>query len=214
MTSSAPPPDPIAVAVFARAPVPGRVKTRVARAVGDEAAARLHERLVGRALATARAAGLDGVELWCEPDASHPFFERCAREHGVELHAQQGADLGARMAHAFASAQARGRRLVLIGSDCPALEPGDLRDASAALAAYDAVFAPAEDGGYVLVALARPCAALFDAVAWGGEGVMQRTRELAAAAGVRVKELRRLWDVDRPADLERLERLEREGALR
>jgi rSAM/selenodomain-associated transferase 1 len=206
MTSSVPRPDRVAVAVFAKAPVPGRVKTRIAAAIGHERAAHLHERLVERALATAREARLDGVELWCDPDADDAFFQRCAHAHGAELHGQRGADLGARMAHAFESAHTRGRKLVLIGADCPALEPTDLRDAAGALASHDAVFAPAQDGGYVLVALARPCAALFDGVPWGEDTVMQRTRERAAAAGVRVKELRTLWDVDRPEDLERLER--------
>jgi rSAM/selenodomain-associated transferase 1 len=204
MVSSAHPPEPVTVAVFARAPVPGRVKTRLARAIGDAAAAVLHERLVERAVATACAGGGGGVELWCAPDARHPFFERCAERFGVSLHVQCEGDLGARMAYAFA--QHAGQPLVLIGADCPALEPGDLRDAALALRSHDAVFAPAEDGGYVLVALARPAPVLFRDVAWGSADVMRTTREHARRAGLTLAELRTLWDVDRPEDLARLER--------
>jgi hypothetical protein len=190
------------------------VKTRIARAIGDAAAAALHERLVERALTTACEAAPGRVELWCAPDTAHPFFAACARRHDITLHAQHGADLGERMAHAFEHAHAHGRRLALVGSDCPALTAADLRDAAHALIGHDAVFAPAEDGGYVLVALAKPCPALFRDVPWGTHDVMRITRERAREAAVRVAEMRILWDVDRPADLERLERIEREAAWR
>jgi len=202
--SSALPPERVTVAVFARAPVPGRVKTRLAAAIGDAGAAALHERLLEHSLFTARAAHLGEVELWCAPDASHPFFVRCAGRFGVNLHIQPEGDLGARMAHVFA--QHEGHGVVLIGSDCPALEPQDLRDAAAALRTHDAVFAPAEDGGYVLVALAHPAPALFRDIAWGSAEVMAATREQARRAGLTLAELRTLWDVDRPEDQARLER--------
>jgi rSAM/selenodomain-associated transferase 1 len=206
MASNARPPERAAIAVFAKAPRPGHVKTRLTPAMSPGEAAALHESLVERALGTAVASALGPVELWCAPDAGHPFFPRCARRFGARLHVQQGQDLGARMAHAFEASHRAGRALVLIGSDCPALEPADLRDAAAALASHDAVFAPAEDGGYVLVALRAPAPALFEGIAWGGADVMQRTRERAAAAHLRLKELRTLWDVDRPEDWRRLER--------
>lgn len=206
MKSSAPLPErrPAHVAVFAKAPVPGSVKTRLAPLLGAQAAARLHESLVRQALATAVRARLGAVELWCAPDASHPFFIQCARDSGATLHVQHGADLGARMGHAFARAHAAGRSLVLIGADCPALEVADLLDAAAALEAHDAVLVPAEDGGYVLVGLAR-AAPIFDAMAWGGPGVMAATRDRLRAAGLRWKEMRTLWDVDRPEDYARLQ---------
>jgi len=196
------------VAVFARAPVPGRVKTRLARAIGDAAATALHEKLVERSLATARAAKLGDVELWCAPDASHEFFADCVRRFGVTLRTQAGGDLGERMARVF---DGHGMRpLVLIGSDCPALEPRDLLAAASALHTHDAAFVPAEDGGYVLVALARPAPVLFRDIEWGSAEVMRQTREQARRADLRIAELRTLWDVDRPEDMARLER---EGLL-
>lgn len=203
--SNARPPEPAVVAVFAKAPQPGAVKTRLAGALGAQGAAELHERLVARALEVALASEVGPVQLWCAPDVIHPYFTSVGRRLGVALRRQEGADLGARMAFAFGDAFAAKRRCVLIGADCPALEPGDLREASAALADRDAAFAPAEDGGYVLVALARELP-IFEEMPWGGPHVMARTRERLRECGARWHELRTLWDVDRPEDLARLRR--------
>jgi rSAM/selenodomain-associated transferase 1 len=194
------------VAVFARAPVAGRVKTRLAGLLGEDGAASLHAELVRRALATAVASGVGEVELWCAPDERHEFFARCARDFGARLVAQRGDDLGARMAAAFGDAFARGTALVLIGSDCPALAPSDLASAAAALAAHDVAIAPAEDGGYVMVAMRRPVAQIFTGIEWGTAAVMRQTRERLAGAGVAWKELATSWDVDRPEDYARLQR--------
>ena len=195
-------PDAPAIAVFAKAPVAGEVKTRLVATLGAEGAARLHQVLVERALATALAARLGPVSLWCAPDLSHPFFTRCAERFGVRLRSQQGADLGERMSRAFEQAAAP---LVLIGSDCPALDPRDLVSAAEALRTDDAAFVPAEDGGYVLVGLARADARVFANVPWGTAGVMAATRERLREAGLRWRELPELWDVDRPDDYVRLQ---------
>jgi uncharacterized protein len=218
MTSSAIRPDAFPgrtrqtrVAVFAKAPVPGEVKTRLVPLLGREGAARLHAELLRRALGVARDSGVGPVQLWCAPDAGHAFFASCAREFGATLHVQQGADLGARMDAAFQAALGENAALVVIGADCPALTPQALRDAAAALVAGDVVVAPAEDGGYVLLGLARPVPSLFAGIEWGGPGVMAHTRERLSAAGARWRELETFWDIDRPEDYARLER---EGLLR
>ena len=209
MTSSAPRPERARVAVFAKAPVAGDVKTRLAGLLGADGAAGLHAGLVRHALATAVAARVGPVELWCAPDAAHPFFAACATRFGVALHAQRGADLGARMADAVARALALGDALVIIGSDCPALQPADLRAAADAVRRCDVAIAPAEDGGYVLVALssAQP---IFSGIAWGSSRVMAETRAQLEAARATWCELPRRWDVDRPEDYARLQR---EGLL-
>jgi uncharacterized protein len=210
MTSSAPRPEAPRVAVFAKAPVPGQVKTRLAGLLGEDAAAGLHAGLVRHALATAVAAGLGEVDLWCAPDERHDFFARCAAQFGAQLHAQRGADLGARMSAAFDATLALGRPLVLIGADCPALCAADLRAAAAALDSHDVAIVPAEDGGYVLIAMARALPQIFAGVAWGTSRVMAETRERLAAAGASWIELATSWDVDRPEDFDRLRR---EGLL-
>jgi hypothetical protein len=176
------------VIVFARAARAGRVKTRLIPLLGEQGAARLHARLLRRALTTALEADLGPVELWT-------------------MRRQRGADLGARMYHAFARSLRRAERVVLIGADCPVLRGRDLRKAARWLAGgADAVFAPAEDGGYALVALRRVSPRLFRGVEWGGAQVMAQTRARLAALGWRWRELPLVWDVDRPEDYRRLER--------
>jgi rSAM/selenodomain-associated transferase 1 len=195
--------EPRPVAVFAKAPVPGEVKTRLVPLLGAQAAAELHAALVRRALATARNSGMGPVSLWCMPDTRHPFFAACADEFRITLHAQRGAHLGERMARAFETLVADGPAL-LTGSDCPSLRPEDLRAAAGSLATHDAVFQPAEDGGYVLVGLARLVPGLFEGIRWGEDKVMRETRTRLRAAGATWREMPARWDVDRPEDYQRL----------
>jgi rSAM/selenodomain-associated transferase 1 len=195
--------------VFAKAPTPGRVKTRLVPALGEMAAADLQRQLIERTLDTALAAGLGEVELWCAPAIDDAFFAACAKRSGLSLRAQGEGDLGMRMARALELALAEGSAGLLIGSDCPALTPAYLREAAAALRnGDDAVFGPAEDGGYVLVGVARrPSGPLFEGIAWSAATVMQETRTRLARLDWRWRELATLWDVDRPEDLLRLAQL-------
>jgi rSAM/selenodomain-associated transferase 2/rSAM/selenodomain-associated transferase 1 len=192
--------------IFAKAPLPGSVKTRLAATLGDAPAAAVHAQLVERTLATAvaaRTAGIVGaIELWAAPDATHPAFARWRDRYGVAVVTQVGDDLGTRMRHALDRALARGAPAVLVGTDCPALDVDYLSHAAAALAGHDAVFGPAEDGGYVLVGLSRRIDP-FAGIAWGTPGVMTGTRARLAACGATWHELPPLWDVDREADLAR-----------
>ena len=193
------------VIVFARAPEPGKVKTRLIPALSAAGAAELHRRLVRHSLGAATGARLGPVELWCAPDTGDPFFRECERRLGVSLSAQGEGDLGARMQRAFESALARARRAILVGSDIPALSERYLRDADEALRrGDDAVIGPAEDGGYVLIGLSRCDPELFRDIPWGGPEVLAKTRRRLAALSWRSSELPVLWDVDRPEDLERL----------
>jgi rSAM/selenodomain-associated transferase 1 len=197
----------VPVIVFAKAPVPGEVKTRLIPALGAAGAVALHERLVDCALATAVEAAVGPVELCCTPDDPHPALAALARARGAQLAAQGPGDLGRRMHAAFARALGGARAAILIGADCPALTAQHLRDGAAVLAgAADAVIAPAEDGGYVLIGLKRAADNLFADIRWGGPTVMAQTRERLVAAGLRWRELATLWDVDRPEDLERFRR--------
>lgn len=96
------------------------------------------------------------------------------------------------------------RYVVLIGSDCPALTARDILRAVCALRSGCAVaIAPAEDGGYALIALRRVSARIFEGLEWGGAEVFAQTRTRLASLGWRWRELRRVWDVDRPADVDR-----------
>lgn len=181
--------------VFARAPLAGRVKTRIARRIGEAAAANLHRALVRDAVEAARAARCGPVEL--HVTRRHAFF----RTLGVPVRLQRGADLGSRMYRALA----RHRRAMVIGADAPALMPADIARAARWLqGGTQVVLAPAEDGGYALIGTRQVTPGIFTAVQWGGAQVLAQTLRNAARAGLRCKLLRTVWDVDRPEDLERL----------
>ena len=193
------------IIVFARAPEPGAAKTRLIPLLGAERAAALQRILIDRAISTALAAGIGPVELWCAPSALHPLLTGFAEYHGIGAASQCDGDLGARMLHAAVTALAATARVIIIGADCPVLTAGDLQRAAAALAAGDdAVLIPAEDGGYVLIGLKWWDARLFKDIAWGTDQVMAATRERLAALDWRWHELPPAWDIDRPADFERL----------
>lgn len=196
----------VCISVFARAPEPGAAKTRLIPLLGAERAAALQGILIERALATAVAADIGRVELWCAPSAQHPLLAASARRHGVNAVTQCDGDLGARMQHAAAATLAANARVIIIGSDCPALTADDLREAVSALnRQHDAVLIPADDGGYVLIGLNSWDARLFSGIAWGGEAVLEATRARLAAMNWRWHELPASWDVDRPADFGRLQ---------
>jgi uncharacterized protein len=181
------------IIVFAREPVPGRAKTRLIPKLGEWGAARLQARLMRHAVATARAARCGPVELHLSKQ-------------------QKGRDLGDRMYRALASAR---RPAIIIGTDCPELRPSDLRRAMRWLAGgYDAVLAPAEDGGYALIGMRRASPRFFTGIDWGTSQVYAETARRLQAAGWRWRALRTVWDVDRPEDLDRLKWLRFSSALR
>ena len=175
----------VALIVFARAPEPGCVKTRLIPLLGKKGAARLSRRMLAKTLRTARSAGFDPELLFSG--------------------AQGAGDLGERMHRAFSRVLKAHKSAILIGSDCPALKASDLRAAARALrAGASAVLAPAEDGGYALIGLRRNSLRLFSGIDWGGAEVFAQTRRRLRRLGWRWKALRMLWDVDRPEDVVRL----------
>jgi rSAM/selenodomain-associated transferase 1 len=189
------------IAVFARAPEPGQAKTRLIPLLGADGAARLQAALIDAAVAKAAAVAGAQVTLWTAGDAAHPHWQAVVARHRVALRAQEGADLGARMHAAFVATLTPGAEpCVLIGTDCPALTATHLAQAFEALAAHDAVFVPALDGGYVLIGLRSPQPTLFESIPWGSTEVMQATRLRAQAARLRMHELPPLPDLDTPAD--------------
>lgn len=196
--------DSACIAVFAKAPQPGLAKTRLIPLLGAKGAATLQKLLIARALATANASGIGQVTLCCAPSADHPLLEQAAASAGAARTLQCDGDLGRRMHAAADTALARFSRVIIIGTDCPALTPAALREAARALADHDAVVMPAEDGGYVLIGLRRNDARVFADIEWGGAGVMAATRRNLAALGWRWREMNASWDVDQPADFVRL----------
>lgn len=189
------------IAVLAKAPVPGRVKTRLIPAIGAHAAAVLQERLTTKAVATALAARLGPVTLWCAPGPGHTSFRELGLRDRIVLRRQPDGNLGTRMLAAM-----DGGPTLVIGADCPALTAEYLRAAADALHQTDVVLIPAEDGGYVLIGTRAPQPALFENIAWGSSTVAAQTRARIASAGLALAAFAPLWDVDTEDDLLRLER--------
>jgi len=194
--------EPVAIAILAKAPVPGFAKTRLIPVLGAERAALLQARLIERATETASRCAVGPVTLWAAPDASDPLFQAVRVRHGMTLTRQSEGDLGTRMRIAIAAAN--GPALV-IGTDCPALTSDHLRRAADVLCrGTDAVVLPAEDGGYVLIGVRAPQPAIFETICWGTARVLGETRRRLKRRHLTWQEPVMLWDLDLPADIERL----------
>ncbi len=197
--------------VFLKAPRPGGVKTRLASSLGPEPAAELYRALAEEQVrATAPRPGEYERLFFFAPADARAEIE--AWFPGEDLRPQEGSDLGERMARAFDEAFRRGvARAAIVGSDVPWVSRETVLAALRPLAEHDLVLGPARDGGYYLLALARPQPALFRGIAWGTPSVLASTVERAGALGLSVRLLDPLPDVDTLEDVrsewERLARL-------
>lgn len=191
--------------IFAKAPQPGAVKTRLIPALGADGAAALARAMLEHTLQQALAAGLDAVELCMSPAPGEPAWRGVALPAGVACTAQGDGDLGERMDRAMQRALTlHPGPVLLIGTDCPALDSKHLREAARQLAEHDAVLLPVADGGYVLIGLQAPCPAIFTHMAWSTSTVAAETRQRLSALGLRVWQGPTLHDIDEAADLAHL----------
>ena len=190
--------------VFAREPVLGRVKTRLAADIGAEQALAVYRELLALTAAAATAAQVPATVWLAEAPvpAADPAQPR-PEWPGLPWRVQPAADsLGTRMAQAFATAFASGAgRVVIIGTDCPGLSAELLRRAFAVLVTHDVVVGPADDGGYYLLGLRELQPALFENKDWSTATVLPATLADAARLGLRVAQLPTLHDVDSGRDL-------------
>ena len=195
-----------AVQVFARAPVPGQVKTRLIPAIGAAAATRLHERMLRLTIEAACAAQIGPVTLWGTPSAADACLRDLGAEYCIALSDQRGRDLGERLHVALYEGLQKHPGAIVVGSDCPSLGAADLRQAAAALlGGADAVLGPARDGGYYLLGARRAAFELFEGVDWGSDAVLGQTRTRLTRLSWRWVELATKDDIDRPQDLRLLE---------
>lgn len=191
------------ILVFAKAPIPGCVKTRLQPELSPTEAAKLHKAMVLNSLSMVCTSQLAPVELWI--DGEHPFFQECIEQYPIKTIKQYGMDIGTRMQHAFNQTLSESDAALIIGTDCPVLEKKHLKSAFAALkSGRDIVLLPAYDGGYVLMAARRIDASLFHNISWGTHRVMAQTRHALSRLDWTWTELDTLWDIDRPQDLQRL----------
>ena len=192
-----------ALGIFVKAPIPGRVKTRLAEDIGPSGAAEVYWRLGRQVVGSTTGAG-HRTTVWFTPPGEAAFVREWLDGAGggrVAFRPQVGASLGDRLAHAFAREFTEGaQRVVLIGSDCPGADRRIVADAFRALGGHDVVLGPALDGGFYLIGLTAPQPALFRGVSWSTAAVAVQTRTRARALGLSCHVLRPLRDVDTALD--------------
>ncbi|MGE0468719.1 MAG: TIGR04282 family arsenosugar biosynthesis glycosyltransferase [Nitrospira sp.] len=199
-----------AVVIFAKAPIPGYVKTRLCPPLTPDEAATLHGSFVLDTLErTKTAAGRLKLSmeryLACAPSSSHVFFKIMEERQGVTLIDQVGDDLGARMHQTVETMFSRGyRRTVLLGTDVPTLPLEYFKQVLTLLDSYDLALGPALDGGYYLIGMNRSIPELFTNIPWSTDQVLKLTQDRAAQLSLKTALLQPWRDVDTRADLEAL----------
>jgi rSAM/selenodomain-associated transferase 1 len=190
------------ILIMARAPRPGEAKTRLEPLLGPDGCARLQTELIRHTTRWVAGTTASAWLAFTPPDSRAELGGLVPRR--VRLFPQGSGDLGARMRAATELVSRRHHGpLIVIGTDAPELGPVHLRFAERALASgHDACLVPALDGGYALIALARPAPAAFDLPpeAWGGPDVLALTMMALAAAGCATALLEPVRDLDTPAD--------------
>ncbi len=196
-------PDTV-ILLFAKAPVTGKVNTRLIPDIGVQAATKLQDELIIQRLLMLTRANLCAVHLMCSPNVKNDYFVRCNEQYPITLLAQSGTDLGMRMLNGVKQALQQYKYCIVIGTDAPALDEMLIEQAIECLKTNtEVVFVPAEDGGYVLVGLQKPHKFLFQDITWGSAQVMQQSRNKLNKNSISFYELETCWDIDRVEDYQR-----------
>jgi len=199
-----------ALVIFAKAPIPGEVNTRLCPPLTPDEAATLHgsfviDMLERTKLAVAKLQLPFHRYMACAPSSDLVFFKIMEERQGVRLLDQVGEDLGQRLHHTSVDLFAKGYKQVLIvGTDVPTLPLSVYQEAFAMLGHSDVVLGPALDGGYYLIGLKQPAEKLFTGVPWSSDQVLAVTQQQAKTLGLSVGRTTAWRDVDTIADLKAL----------
>lgn len=158
--------------VFCKNPQLGKVKTRLAKGIGDKNALKIYQILLEKTAAVLAQLNCDITIYYSQSIIDDDVFSATAKEKKV----QYGEDLGARMANAFQNGLDTHEKVVIIGTDLWTLEAKDIEKAFAALENFTAVLGPSQDGGYYLLGLTRFIPELFQKKAWGTDEVLSKTK--------------------------------------
>ncbi len=187
--------------IFAKAPEPGAVKTRLSPFLSKTQAAELQKAFLEDLLQTTEIKNIERV-IACRPTTDHPFFQACKTQHSLELIQQEGKDLGEGMKNSLQWGLKKGfKKVVIIGSDSPTLPAQFIADAFEALSKNDVVLGPSLDGGYYLIGGITVIPTLFSGFAWGTETVLTQTLEKLNTEKIPFHLLPFWYDIDRPQDL-------------
>lgn len=187
--------------IFTKSPVLGEVKTRLQPEYSQEQSLTLHKKLLFNTLSLTETLNDLDIELCCTPNRNTLFFLDCENRFPVTLSDQQGDDLGERMAFSLSVALQIYGKVIIIGTDCPAINRFYIEQAIQALDEHDAVIGPAADGGYVLLGLRKFSLELFTNISWGGDKVFAQTQNVLNDLAWSYKELGIMHDIDRAEDV-------------
>ncbi|MCY3759368.1 MAG: TIGR04282 family arsenosugar biosynthesis glycosyltransferase [Acidobacteria bacterium] len=197
--------DRTSLNIFAKAPIPGTVKTRMSPPLSPAQCLRLHRALVNHTLARMRPLIASGVEAsLCLTGTLREALEQAGPmdARGFSVDNQHGAHLGERLSHALTTRFRQGySRVIFVGTDCPGLGSNNVRDAIRALDRQEVVIGPAQDGGYYLIGFAACLPEVLQGIPWGTPAVHETTLDRLRRRGVRWKSLGRLADLDNFGDL-------------
>ncbi|EON90841.1 hypothetical protein MARLIPOL_17014 [Marinobacter lipolyticus SM19] len=201
------PESSVLVMQFSKWPEEGRVKTRLMPALGASGALAAHVRLSLEVLDNLIASGFP-IQFWWDraldhaPEAAAPVLSKLDLAQ-ITTGIQQGENLGQRMEAALAQVLENHDKALVVGSDCPSVDPDYVRQAVAELDMSDVVLGPSNDGGYVMIGARRVVAGMLDGVNWGTGSVLDQTCTRMAGLGLSVSLLPPRWDVDEPEDWQR-----------
>lgn len=189
--------------IFSRYPEAGKTKTRMIPALGAAGAAQLQREMTEHTLETARQLPKShDLSLEIHFAGGNQLLMSEWLGSDIDYYPQVTGDLGQKMCSAFDRAFNSGSdRVVMIGIDCPGINPNTLNQAFTALHTQDLVLGAAEDGGYYLIGLKRSLPALFKNISWGTCTVFNETKTIASNLNLDIHYLPILNDVDRPDDL-------------
>ncbi len=188
-----------ALIVFAKNPILGKVKTRLAKEVGNDRALELYKTLME--ITYRQTKDIDCSKfLFLSPNIDNDLFD----QDYIQM-LQTGNDLGERMSNAFNYIFAKDyNKIIIVGSDCPQLTPEILNEAFEKLYHFDFVIGPAEDGGYYLIGMKEQCNILFNGMDWGSKNVLSETIRRLKENNLNFYLLQQLSDVDELKDLVKL----------
>lgn len=191
----------IPLILFAKAPVPGKVKTRLQTDCSAEQAAEIAKVLMQQTVASAKRYWPGEVVLYVWPDEKHEFLQHLITEYKLKAYVQAEGDLGRKMHHALSE---RGYPAVVMGCDVPHCPECIYHQAYQVISQGENVIGPSIDGGYYLLGLQQAYSILFENMQWGVDSVLAETLSRAQANDVELHKLPELNDIDEWGDLQQI----------
>lgn len=189
--------------IFAKNPDLGKVKTRLAKSIGEQKALEIYQILLNHTLEIASSINADKKVLFTQRLEKHPLLEKHEFKQGIQI----GKDLGDRMSNAVKIGFEKGyQKIVIIGADLFNLQTTDIEKAFENLKSYETCIGPAEDGGYYLLGLSFWEKSLFENKDWGTDQVLAQTLNDLSSKSVLLLDEKN--DIDTVDDLKKSPKLE------